>query len=55
MKVKSIIAAAVACVLAMGISGCGNENSAEDDDRLKGTIVITGSTSVEDILTDIMD
>ncbi|SCP96477.1 phosphate ABC transporter substrate-binding protein [Anaerobium acetethylicum] len=55
MKVKSIIAAAVACVLAMGISGCGNENSAEDDDRLKGTIVITGSTSVEDILTDMMD
>lgn len=60
MKSKNIIPAVLICLIMTGITACGakNETAAESSSssgHVGGTIVITGSTSVETILNDMID
>lgn len=68
MRLKKLIAAAIICVMAFGLSACGSKSETEDtaangttseetgeSGPVSGTVVITGSTSVEKILNDMID
>lgn len=64
MKLKKALAVVLACVMTIGLAGCGskdnNANSSSNTGSnnaniLSGTVVITGSTSVDKIITDMID
>lgn len=61
MKLRKIIALALVAAMTFSFTACGNKNQVEADggtdtaDGLNGTVVITGSTSVDKILVDMAD
>lgn len=71
MKMKKVLALICACTVVFGMAGCGSKSGSDDsgeeqteanaeengteEEALSGTVVITGSTSVEKILGDMKD